>query len=123
MTDVTIDPARIATRYLEAWNERDPARRRALVAALWADDASFRDPIMGGDGVAEIDAVIAGVQTRYPDFRFRQIGRADGFGDYVRLTWGLGPEGADAPIKGADFLELRHDRLQKVTGFFDQIPG
>jgi hypothetical protein len=123
MTDTTTDPAAIAQRYLEAWNERDGAKRRALIAALWADDAAFRDPIMAGDGHAGIDQVIEGVQTRFPDFRFRQIGAADGFGDYVRLSWGLGPDGADAPIKGADFLELRNERLQKVTGFFDQIPG
>ena len=123
MTATKIDPAAIATRYLEAWNERDAGRRRALIAALWADDASFRDPIMAGDGVTEIDAVIAGVQTRYPDFRFRQIGLADGFGDFVRLSWGLGPEAGDAPIKGTDFGRVEHGRLKSVTGFFDQLPS
>ena len=30
------DPTDIATRYLEVWNERDGARRRALIAGLWA---------------------------------------------------------------------------------------
>ena len=123
MTDTTTNPANVATRYLEAWNERDGARRRALIAALWADDAAFRDPIMAGDGHAGIDAVIEGVQARYPDFRFRQIGRADGFGDYVRLSWGLGPEAGDAPIKGTDFGLVEHGRLKEVTGFFDQLPG
>ena len=47
--------------------------------------------------------MIEGVQNRFPDFRFRQIGAADGFGDYVRLSWGLGPDAGDAPIKGTDF--------------------
>ena len=123
MTNSTTDAATIATRYLEAWNERDDARRRTLLAALWADDASFRDPIMAGDGLGEIDAVIAGVQARYPDFRFRQIGAADGFGDYVRLSWGLGPDDADAPIKGTDFGHVEAGRLKSVTGFFDQLPS
>lgn len=117
------DPANIAERYLQAWNEREAGARRALIAALWTEDASFRDPIMAGDGLAGIDRVIEGVQSRFPDFCFRQIGAADGFGDYVRLSWGLGPDGGDAPIKGADFLELKDERLQKVTGFFDQLPG
>jgi hypothetical protein len=118
-----VDPANIATRYLEAWNERDGGRRRALIAALWADDASFRDPIAAGDGLAGIDQVIEGVQNRFPEFRFRQIGDADGFGDYVRLSWGLGPERGDAPIKGTDFGCVEHGRLKSVTGFFDQLPG
>ena len=122
-TGVATDPADIATRYLAAWNERDAERRRALVAALWAKDAAFRDPIMAGDGRAEIDAVIAGVQVRYPEFRFRQIGKADGFGDYVRLSWGLGPEGVDAPIKGTDFACVEAGQLKRVTGFFDQLPA
>ena len=122
-TSAATDPADIARRYLAAWNERDAERRRALIAALWAEDAAFRDPIMAGDGRAEIDAVIEGVQGRYPGFRFRQIGKADGFGDYVRLSWGLGPDGADAPIKGTDFALVEAGQLKTVTGFFDQLPS
>jgi len=53
-----------------------------------------------------VDAVIAGVQARFPDFRFRLIGEADGFGDFIRLSWGLGPETGDAPLKGADFAHV-----------------
>ncbi|HEY1750037.1 MAG TPA: nuclear transport factor 2 family protein [Caulobacteraceae bacterium] len=117
------NPTDIATRYIEAWNERDAGKRRALIAGLWADDASFRDPVMAGDGHAGIDAVITGVQARYPDFRFRQIGPADGFGDFVRLSWGLGPETGDAPLKGTDFVRVDAGRLKSVTGFFDQAPG
>ena len=118
-----IDPDTIARRYLEAWNERDDARRRELIAGLWAEDAAFRDPIMQGDGLAGIDAVIAGVQTRFPEFRFKQIGKADGFGEFVRLSWGLGPDAGDAPIKGTDFFYVENDRLKRVTGFFDQLPA
>ena len=118
-----IDPDTIARRYLETWNERDDTRRRQLIAGLWAEDAAFCDPIAQGDGVSGIDAVIAGIQGRFPDFRFRQIGKADGFGDYVRLSWGLGPDAGDPPIKGTDFARLENDRLKAVTGFFDQLPA
>jgi hypothetical protein len=112
----------IATRYLEAWNERDAERRKRLIAALWAEDASFRDPIAQADGLAGIDAVIAGIQTRFPEFRFTQVGKADGFGDYVRLSWELGPQAGEAPIKGTDFGMIENERLKDVTGFFDQLP-
>jgi len=51
-----LDPDTLANRYIEAWNERDDARRRDLIGKLWAKDAAFRDPIMQGDGIAGIDA-------------------------------------------------------------------
>jgi hypothetical protein len=117
-----LDPETIAQRYLAIWNERDGARRKSLIGALWTRDASFVDPVAKGDGIDEIDAVIGGIQTRFPDFSFTQLGKADGFGDYVRLTWELGPQGGDAPIQGTDFAVIENDHLKSVTGFFDRVP-
>jgi hypothetical protein len=117
------DPAALADRYIEAWNETDAARRRTLIAALWTEDAAFSDPIMAGDGVDGIDAVIAGVQSRFPGHRFSLIGQPDGFGDFVRLSWGLAPVNGEAAVKGTDFGRLENGRLKSVTGFFDQLPG
>ena len=117
------DPKTLAERYIAAWNETDPGRRRALIGGLWTEDASFVDPVMQGEGHDGINAVIAGVQGRFPGFRFALIGAPDGFGDYLRLSWGLGPAGADAPLKGADFMAVRDGRLATVTGFFDQVPA
>ena len=117
------DSQTLAARYIEAWNEKDPARRRALIGALWTSDATFVDPVMQGEGHDGIDQVIAGVQSRFPDFRFALIGQPDAFGDHLRLSWGLGPDGADAPVKGTDFMALRDGRLAAVTGFFDQLPS
>ena len=78
---------------------------------------------MAGRGHAEVDALIAGVQQRFPQFRFSLIGKPDGFGDKVRFSWALGPAGADAPIKGTDFVQVEQGRLKSVTGFLDQVPA
>jgi len=118
MTDHTT----IAHRYIELWNERTPSRRREILASDWTADARYVDPIMSGDGHDGVDALIAGVQQRFPDFRFQLLGRADGFGDHVRFSWGLGPDGADAPIKGTDFAVLSDGRIRSITGFLDQVP-
>ena len=118
MTDVNI----IARRYIDLWNERTPGRRREILAANWADDAKYTDPLMSGDGHDGVDALIAGVQQRFPDFRFQLIGEPDGFDDHVRFSWELGPDGADSPIKGTDFALLREGRIRSVTGFLDQVP-
>ncbi|SDT16745.1 nuclear transport factor 2 family protein [Bradyrhizobium canariense] len=120
----TIDPKTVACRYIHLWNERAADRRREILKANWTDDAKYVDPLMSGDGRDGVDALIAGVQQRFPDFRFQLIGEPNGYGDHVRFSWGLGPDGADSPIKGTDFAVLRDGRIRSITGFLDQVlPG
>ena len=121
------DAHAIASSYIDLWNERTPARRREILSQHWARDISYVDPLMSGDGHDGVDALIAGVQQRFPDFRFRLIGEPNGYGDYVRFScrfsWGLGPEGVDSPIKGTDFAVLSDGRIRSITGFLDQVPA
>jgi len=119
-----IDAQDIATRYIAAWNEIDPDRRGALVAALWTEDATYRDPMMQGEGHHGIAALIAGVQARFPDFRFVLSGQPDSYGDRLRFSWDLGPEGGEVAVQGTDFAVLAaNGRLQTVTGFLDRVPS
>ena len=119
MTDVK----QIAHRYIELWNERAQSRRREMLAANWTADARYVDPLMAGDGHDGVDALITGVQQKFPDFKFSLIGEPNGFGAHVRFSWGLGPDGTDSPIKGTDFAVLSQDgRIKSITGFLDQIP-
>ncbi|QPF84514.1 nuclear transport factor 2 family protein [Bradyrhizobium genosp. L] len=117
------DHATIARRYIELWNERTPSRRREMLSESWTADARYIDPLMSGDGHAGVDALIAGVQQKFPDFSFKLLGEANGFGDHVRFSWGLGPDGVDCPIKGTDFAVLKDGRIRSITGFLDQVPG
>ncbi|GGI29886.1 nuclear transport factor 2 family protein [Bradyrhizobium guangdongense] len=117
------DHVTIARRYIDLWNERAQNRRREFLSEFWTTDASYVDPLMKGDGRDGIDALIAGVQKRFPDFRFRLIGEPNGYGDHVRFSWGLGPDGIDSPIKGTDFAVLKDGRIRSITGFLDQVPA
>jgi len=120
MTDVK----QVAHRYIELWNERAAHRRREMLAANWTADARYVDPLMSGDGHDGVEALISGVQQKFPDFKFTLIGEPNGFGEHVRFSWGLGPNGAaDSPIKGTDFAVLSQDgRIKSITGFLDQVP-
>ncbi|WP_432286866.1 nuclear transport factor 2 family protein [Aminobacter sp. BA135] len=113
----------IAEAYFAAWNETDAAARKGLVEAAFVTGVSYRDPIMQGDGHAGIDALIAGVHGQFPGFRFKLKGNADGFGDNIRFSWGLGPDGTDAVIEGSDFATIKDGRLSLITGFLDKVPG
>src|SRR3979490_1345539 len=117
------DHKTIARHYIDLWNERKRSRRREMVATNGTSDARYVDPLMSGDGHDGVDALIAGVQQRFPDFKFTLIGEPNGYGDHVRFCWGLGPDGADSPIKGTDFAVLSDGRIRSITGFLDQVPA
>ena len=116
------DHKTIAISYIDLWNERTPSRRREMLATNWTSDAQYVDPLMSGDGPDGVDALISGVQQKFPDFKFKLIGEPNGFGDHVRFSWGLGPDGVDSPIKGTDFVVLKDGRIRSITGFLDQVP-
>jgi hypothetical protein len=117
------DPAFIARAYLDTWNETDAERRRALLKKHWAEDAHYADPMMQGDGEAAIAALVGAVHERFPGFRFKPTGTPNGHGDYVRLSWSLGPDDAAPPIEGSDLLVLQDGRIRQVIGFIDRAPA
>lgn len=118
-----LNPQTVADRYIATWNEADMKRRRALLAQNWTETAAYADPLMRGRGADEIGALIEAVQARFPGFRFAISGLADGHGNYVRFTWDLGPDGAEAVIKGTDFVRVDGERIAEVIGFLDQVPA
>lgn len=118
------DVKNLVDRYIAIWNDTDAGSRRALIARTWTDDASYVDPLMHSQGHAGLDTMIAGVQQRFPDFRFSLLGKPDAHADRLRFCWALGPAGGEAVIKGTDFATVSKDgRLRSVTGFLDQVPA
>jgi len=113
----------LADRYIAVWNETDPATRRELIAGAFTAATHFVDPLQEGSGRDGIDAMVAAVQERFPGYRFRRAGAADGFRDRVRFRWELAPEGGDALVEGTDFATVTDGRLASVTGFFDRLPA
>lgn len=121
---MTIDAKQIAENYISLWNEPDAGRRAELLAQGWTVGASYADPLADVVGASAINELIGGIQARFPDFRFSLIGKPDGYGERVRFSWALGPEGnyVDAPIEGTDFAVLEQGKLAAVIGFLDRVP-
>ncbi len=113
-------PEAITETYVATWNETDPARRRAGIAAAWAEAATTRDPVRTSDGPAEIDVLLAGVQARFPGFVLKRTSRVDAHngpqgrsgGGYVRFTWSLGPASGPSVVEGVDFCAESGRRLK-----------
>ena len=114
--------AHIADRYIELWNEGDEARRQTMLNEGWSEAATYVDPVMSGQGHAQISTLVRAVHNRFPGFRFCLDGRVDGYGDKVRFSWTFGPEAEPEMIKGTDFAVVENGRLTSVTGFLDKVP-
>ena len=115
----------VVDSYIAAWNERDAARRRELLAKTWTEDGSYVDPHRGGTGYDQLSAMIQTVHDVFaPAYRFRLASRVDEYSDRVRFQWEAGGT-MDAPLRfvGTDFAILAGDgRFQSVTGFVDESP-
>jgi hypothetical protein len=116
------EPAKIATAYIDLWNETNPALRRAMISAAWSNDASYVGPMMRGEGHDQINALIGAVHTRYPGHRFTLTHTPDGYGNHVPFRWTLAPDAGPALAEGTDFVTLGDTGLlRSVTGFLDVV--
>ena len=117
MSEVTA----LIDRYIDMWNETDAARRAALVAAIWTENALYLDPVLRGDGRDGIHAMVGQVHERFPGHRFRRTSDVDTHNDRVRFGWALAPADGPPVVQGVDFAAIADGRLAAVTGFFDSV--
>jgi hypothetical protein len=112
-------------RYLAAWNERDPKRRRDLVAQTWIEDGNYIDAHRHGNGHAAIDAMLAATQAQFPGYELKLVSGIEAHNNFVRFSWAAGgTQEAPLYIGGTDFATLASDgRIKTVTGFMDAAPA
>ncbi|WP_158885710.1 nuclear transport factor 2 family protein [Amycolatopsis anabasis] len=114
----------IAKRYIDVWNETDPARRRELIERVFTEDATYTDPLGAVRGWAGIDGFIAGAQEQFAGLVFSLPGAVDGHHDTARFHWHLGAPGAGEPLAiGFDVVATEDGRVRQVFGFLDKVPG
>jgi hypothetical protein len=112
-------------RYLAAWNEPEPKRRRELVAKAWIDDGTYVDGAREGSGHDSLDTMIATAQSHFPGYRLRLASGIETHHEYLRFSWVAGGT-AETPlyIKGTDFVVMADDgRIKSVVGFVDAAPA
>jgi hypothetical protein len=127
-TTATVDPAFDAEaaiqRYLDMWHETDPTARRAIVDAVWTEDARSVDALSAVEGRAAIDAMVAAVQTGYPGHRFRHVGEPLRHNDRLLFFWELVDGDGAVVMPGLDAVRLAPDgRFADLAGFFGPRPA
>lgn len=115
--------AQLVDNYLTAYGEPDAARRRDLIAAAFADDATLADPPFDAYGHDGIDGVFASVQSQFPDNTFRRTSGVDEHHGAARYSWELVAADGSITVAGTDYVRLTDDgRIAAVVGFFGQVP-
>jgi len=111
--------------YIAAWNETDPAKRRALIARTWTEEGSYLDAHREGTGHDGIDAMIGATREKFTGYQFRLASGIEAHHDQVRFSWIAGGT-PEAPLyfAGTDFATFTADgRFRAVTGFVDAMPS
>ena len=91
---------------------------------VFAEDATYTDPlaaVSGGDG---IDQFIGAAQAQFAGMQFSLAGPVDAHHDQARFTWHLGAPGNQDPfVIGFDVAILDNGRIRSVYGFLDKVPA
>jgi hypothetical protein len=114
----------LLTRNLhDVFGEDDPARRRAAIDEIFAEDCVFYDPSKGVyRGRDEIDRIAGAIRATHPDFRYQPIAEPEEVGDGGRLRWVSGRPGEAPGYAGTDFIIARDGRIAALYLFFDTLP-
>ena len=109
----------------DVFGENDPARRRAAIDELWAEDGMFYDPNKGAiRGRDAIDRIAGAVKATHPDFRYQPIAKPEEVDNGGRVQWVSGRPGEAPAYAGTDFSIARDGRIAAVYLFFDKLtPG
>ena len=120
-----MDLSALIDRRCEVWTEPDPARRAALLEAVWAGGATHTDPTVHAAGADEPPAHIAWTQARRPGAKVLRTSAVDAHHGVARFAWRVVQADGTALPEGLDVGSLaagaKIDRI--VVGFFGPLRG
>jgi hypothetical protein len=118
--DPTLD--QLIDTYCAAWSDPEPARRREILGAVWADGATYIDPTVHAAGLDDLLAHINAVVTRRPGAKVVRTSRVDAHHGLARFAWRVVQADGTALPEGLDCAELTADgRICRITGFFGPL--
>lgn len=106
---------------VRVFGERNPDRRRAAIAEIYARDAVLYEPdamATGHDAINEaVEALLASLPV---GFAFTANGPAVGHHGIARLRWSSGPVNGPVAVTGTDVAHIADGRIQRLYVLLDQ---
>jgi SnoaL-like protein len=104
----------------EVFGERDPSRRRAAIAELYADDCAIYDTEGESVGQAAVSERVDGILGESPpEFAFSLVAPAEVIHDLGRARWQMGPAGAPPVVRGMDVAVFANGRIRTLYTFVE----
>lgn len=106
--------------YFDAWNETDAAKRKALLAPVWAEGGVYADPTVETVGIDALCEHIGRLLARLPGSRIGLTGAIETHHHFSRFSWSR-VDAAGKPMRnGVDFAEIDGaGRFTRMIGFFE----
>ncbi|MCY1138248.1 nuclear transport factor 2 family protein [Actinoplanes sp. Pm04-4] len=104
---------------LGVFGERDPQKRAAVIAEIYAEQVTFSDPdevVVGRDALGEKAQRLL---DQAPGFAFSPAGPVRTSGNLTMLAWHLGPEGQPPVASGLDVSIVEDGRIAHLYTLLD----
>jgi limonene-1,2-epoxide hydrolase len=109
-------------RWARAWIDSLNSRRLQQVAALFTPDATYEDPLSGGERSGPTLAFLfAFAFYGFPNAHY-ELGRVTADKDRLAVEWkatGLSRVRNQPPVSGVFIIQLQGDAIASVRGYFD----
>lgn len=109
----------VIEQHFATWSERDEQIRTANITKVYAPDVVITDPHFVANGTGELNTLIAGLQSRFPDYRFRLRKPIEHHHNVARLYWQLGSEAKPDTETGMDVITIENGRIKTLIVFID----
>jgi hypothetical protein len=120
----SLDALRILIdRYCAVWSEPNPERRAALLAEVWAVEATYTDPRVHATTAAELLAYIEKILAHRPGAQVVRTSALDEHHGWARFAWHVVLADGTALPEGLDLVEFTPDgqRILRIVGFFGPL--
>jgi hypothetical protein len=108
-------------QYCASWGEDDAGKRAALLQEVWAERATYTDPLAHVEGRSSLVTHIGAMRQQFPGAKIVRTSAIDRHNHCARFGWKLEqPNGSSLP-EGIDFAEFRDGKLQSIVGFFGAL--
>lgn len=119
MSDAAL--AQMIDQYCAAWGEDDIANRTSLLQDVWAERATYTDPLAHVEGRQNLVAHIGAMRRQFPGARIVRTTAIDRHNHCARFGWRLEQGDGTSLPEGIDIAEFRDGKLQSIVGFFGAL--